>query len=328
MNEDFNLEKDIYTYLIQKNKPLKLEEALDEIFEGKDLNVCCYKGWPFSKFYIKEDFNTLDLLKDRKEANEVYRKLNDYILKNVNQDERDLILSYKTYGFKASFPYDIDEKRQTSLKNKEFILNTSFGPLSFEFSTRDKYKQNDGILLCYEDELNKVVIFTEKPEVRVIDIINVLRKRNRFIHELTHYLDNIQNNWIKTKYNIKDDIEYLNSLNEFKANLQMILSEFGRYLFKNQIKYSLEDLKSNKKIYEIFQFFLRDSSDENCVDDEELQLFRKLYGYLNSQNKAEFHKQLFDYISNHFNTDKDFDLSESYRRKAFTYLLRLEENFV
>ena len=194
----------------------------------------------------------------------------------------------------ASFKYDIDEQRivdlQYILKNNTLFVNTILGDLPFEFTTKEKYNASDDVLLAYEDELNRILIFVSNPsKIKLIDLINILRRSSRFIHELTHYIDKIEDHF-DGKNDYEDNIEYLNLNDEFKANMQSIIYDFARYIFKNihYIKQSF-DLRKKEDVLSLFNLHFLVDNKNNVIDDEDLEMYRKQIYYLSDENKKIFY---------------------------------------
>lgn len=325
--------KDIYDDIIKSGKPrITILEAAKNVFKGKsNLGVALPYKYPYNSYFeIKEDFTLDNLTEDRKKALIIYKQFKNEILQNLTPEERDIYYLYNTHGDLASFKYDIDEQRivdlQHLLRNNTLVINTIFGDLPFEFTTKEKYNASDDTLLAYEDELNRILIFVPNPnKIKLIDLMNILRRSGRFIHELTHYIDNIEDHY-DGKNDYKNTIEYLNLKDEIKANLQVMLWSFARYIFKNIyfIKQNF-DLRKKEDIYKLFNsYFLKDTKN-NIVDDEDLEMYRKQVYYLTDENKKWFFNEIYKYILNDFDINKPVE--ESYTVDYLLKMLRLEENF-
>lgn len=79
-------------------------------------------------------------------------------------------------------------------------------------------------------------------------------------------------------------------------------------------------------IYTLFNTFLTDKTENNVIDDEDIDQYRiKVYN-LNMENKKELDRQLKYYMQNIYNTEKDIDFTEA-KKQYFINLLRLEERF-
>lgn len=325
--------KDLYESIIETNKPrLTILEAAKNVFEGKvALGIALPYKYPIKPYFdIKEEFTTNNLTEDRQNAIKIYKAFKNTILQNLMPEERDIYYLYNTHGDLASFKYDIDEQRivdlQRMLKDNTLVISTVFGDLPFEFTTREKYNVSDDTLLAYEDELNRILIFVPDPnKIKLIDLMNILRRSSRFIHELTHYIDMIEDHY-DGKNDYKNEIEYLNLKDETKANLQAIIWSFARYIFKNIyfIKQNF-DLRKKEDIYKVFtKYFLIDNKN-NVIDNEDLEMYRKQVYYLNDNNERWFYNELYKYILNDF--DLDASVKESYSQEYLLKLFRLEESF-
>ena len=328
------LVKDLYESIIENNKPrITILEAAKNIFEGKpNLGVALTYKYPYNSYFnIKEAFTLDNLTEDRKKASVIYKQFKDTILQNLTPEERDIYYLYNTHGDLASFKYDIDEQRiadlQHILRNNTLYVNTMFGDLSFEFTTKEQYNASNDTLLAYEDELNRVLIFVSNPsKIKLIDLINILRRSSRFIHELTHYIDKIEDHF-DGKNDYEDSVEYLNLNDEFKANMQSIIYDFARYIFKN-IYYIRQnfDLRKKEDVLSLFNLHFLVDNKNNVVDNEDLEMHRKQIYYLTDEKKNIFYNELCKYITNELDIDKPFE--EAYSAEYLLKLFRLEESFI
>ena len=324
----FWIKDNIYELSILDSRMKTLSEAVDKKIAKKPLFPSLNIKWPLNRYFNnKENFliesESLDNLRI---ADSIYRELRKFIMNNVSEEERDIINFYKVYGDKASFTYDVDEKRNTSLP-KVFTISTILGKLSFEISDVDNYGLDDDTLLAYDDEKDTVILFVvDKNRVIIEDIINILRKKYRFIHELTHYIFKMKGDSDKNKF--VNDIEYLNSPEEVKANIQMLIYSFGSYLFKNSDLLQTYNLKSEKEIDFLFNKFLRDDSIKNIVDSEDLEMMRKEVYYMYPENREMLYDNLHKYITDEYGTSKDIDYKESSLKNNLIRLIRLEEKVI
>lgn len=328
------LVKDLYESIIENNKPrITILEAAKNIFEGKpNLGIALTYKYPYNPYFnIKEAFTLDNLTEDRKKASVIYKQFKDTILQNLTPEERDIYYLYNTHGDLAGFKYDIDEQRivdlQHILKNNTLSVNTMFGDLPFEFTTKEQYNASNDTLLAYEDELNRVLIFVSNPsKIKLIDLINILRRSSRFIHELTHYIDKIEDRF-DGKNDYEDSIEYLNLNDEFKANMQSIIYDFARYIFKNigYIKQNF-DLRKKEDVLSLFNLRFLVDNKNNVIDDEDLEMHRKRIYYLTDEKKNIFYNELCKYITNELDIDKPFE--EAYNTEYLLKLFRLEESFI
>lgn len=329
--------KNLYKVFAYHLPETTLTDVIDNLLKTGHISTIPHKLPIKNNIPLLETFDSLELIKDRKISQEIFRSLYNTIYTNLSQNERDMIGMYKTYGFNASFPYDIDEHRLTSIYNildddNSFIIKTRFGDLTFKFAERDEYNTNIDTLLGYEDQENKILIFVDDGKnITTLDIINILTNDN-YLHEFQHFIDNISNKFINNEYDKEDLIAYLNSPNEFKGNLQMILGSFGRFLFKNVNKINLLQLKDKnevKKLLSVFLGYRQDKKFDNVINSNTQEMFRKEIFYLNEENKNEFYKQLYKYTSDYYNTNDDIDFTESINlKKEMIRLFRLEENFI
>lgn len=323
----------VYSYIIKIKPELKIEDVLEKVNNKYKLSCVIPYNYPIKEsFCLDEELNDLELHEYRKYADSIFKSFYNYVLNNVSQNERDMIGIYDVYTNKASFAYDIDEHRKTSLykvmdEENKIYVDTILGKIPFEFASREKYNQSEDTIFGYEDELQIVVIFVNDPNnISRKELIDILANRSGFDHELEHHIDKIKNTWSTDTYDMKDNIAYLNNPNEFKANLQMILTSFGRYLFKNYNKIDLNNLKTKEKVNKLFDMFLCDEV-RNVVSPKTLRLFRVAIEYLNKENKEEFYKQLYKYTADYY--AKEHDLSESsITLKDLISIFRLGDNFI
>ena len=322
---------DIYAYCIQHFPRRTFLEAADDLFTGKNHLYLDY-NYPYKEFfYIAEDFDEKELTKDRKVANQIYLSLRKFILTNISKEEQEIFDLYKASGDRAMFAYDYDEQRKSTinsiLNNQSFTLKTPYGTINIRFATREQYNASSVMLLGYEDVENAIVLFVKDPDnITTRELIDILRKRARFLHELQHYTDKILKHWIQTSYDQNNELEYINDVNELKAAIQEILYTFGAYLFKNQIRFKNYDFSNMSDIYALFNTFLIDKTENNVIDDEDVDQYRiKVYN-LNAENKKELGRQLTYYIQNVYDTENDIDFTEA-KKQYFIDLLRLEEKF-
>lgn len=328
---------DIYKILVQHIPETSIEYIIDQLFEKGSFADVPWE-WPIEPYvYLTESFDSLQLTQERKIAQEIFRTLWNEIYKLLPRKEQDMIGMYKTYGTLASFPYDIDGHRLTSLyryldNENCFSIDTPYGPLTFEFAERSKYGVSKDFQLAYDDEKNRIIIFVKNGRnittKQIIDIFVI--KRDRFLHELQHFVDKMTNKLHNKEFDENDPISYLNTESEFKANLQRILGSFGRFLFKNYNEFKIEDLRDKNKVDKLFGIFIGDIPNpkfQNVVSSETQKTFRIDIYYLNPENKKEFYNQLYRYTSDYYNTNIDMDLNEN-RKKELIRLFRLEENFL
>lgn len=328
----------LYKVAAQHSPETTLDSIVDRLLTEGQLTNLPYK-FPIKVYlYLTETFDPLQLTKERKIANNIYRSILNYIYNYLPQNERDMIGMYKTYGLKASLPYDIDEHRLTSLynildDNNSFDINTEFGKLKIKFCERSVYNVDEDTLLGYDDELKAIIIFVDDGQnITTLDIVNLFLDTNHiYLHELQHYVDDITGNAVKQKYDIGDPIAYLNDPDEVKANIQMILGTFGRFLFKNNKLIEFEKLKDKSYLTNLFNIFLGNSLNSkftNVINKDTQEMFRKEIFYLNDTNKNEFYKQMYSYISDYYNTEEDIKFDESKKKQELIRLFRLEENFM
>lgn len=325
--------KDVYDKLIKTTPRKSIYEAAHWVLNKNisKLGVGFPANCPYKKYFeIKENFTLDNLTEDRELAKQIYNVFKQTILKNMCEEERDLYHLCNVYGDLVNWKYDVDILRQTSIQNilinNELIINTKLGKLVFEFATREKYNIKKDTLLIFDDNTNNIIIFVNNPTfITTEEIVDILRHSGRFIHELTHYIDKVKDHWDAIKYDIQNDIAYLNNKNELKANLQMILYNFARYIFKN-VEYVKQyyDLRKKQDISDLFETFLCDIN-RNVVDDEDLEMYRKEISYLTNENKKLFYEELYKYILNDFDINKPVE--ESYTVDYLLKMLRLEENF-
>ena len=330
--------KNLYKVIAYHLPETELETITNRILCKGIITNIPYKLPINEHIYLSEAFDPLTLTKERKIANIIYKDILNYIFSQLSQNEKDIIGMYKTYGEIASFPYDIDIHRLTSLytifdDNNSFTIDTEFGKLRIIFCERNKYGVNDNVLLGYDDELKALIIFIEDGKnITTEDIINLFIDRDySYIHELQHYIDDIFENLSKEMYNAKDSITYLNDPSEFKANLQMIISMFGKFLFRNGKILEFEKLHDKLYINQLFEKFLGIKPDKyfhNVINNEAQELFRKLIFYLNDENKKEFYKQLYHYTCDYYATEEDIKFDENRKKQELIRLFRLEETFI
>lgn len=329
--------ENVYKVIAYHMPETRLEWLVDRLITTNHLTELPHK-YPIKEFiYLTEAFDPLQLTKERKISQEIFRNLWNTIYKFLSQNERDMINMYKTYGTLASFPYDVDEHRLTSLYNHLddencFTINTDYGNLKFEFAEREKYNVGFDTVLAYDDEENKVIIFVKKgDEITNIDIINIfIEHEGKFLHELQHYIDKMTDALADKNYEDDNPIAYLNDKSEFKANTQRIIGSFGRFLFKNQHNFKLEDLKNKNNVDSLFKIFIGQIENKrfnNVINTDTQEVFRKSIYYLYPENKTEFYNQLYKYTCDYYNSNDDMDLNEG-RKRELIRLFRLEENYI
>lgn len=326
--KDFWTKNNIYESCIKTLPRKTLEEVVDGLFHNKRIFPYLDWKWPINSFFeLKENFLLESEFLDKlKISNSIYKNLRDFIINNISKEERDILNLYGTYGDMASFPYDVDEKRE-SIIPKEFTIDTILGKLDFKFGDHRQYNVSDDILLAYDDEKNYIILFVnDKDSIKTEDLINILRKHYRFIHELTHFIDKINENL--EQFNYTNDIEYLNSPNEVRANIQMLIYCFGRYLFKNHNNILNYNLKNERDIDFLFKKFLNDTSKNNVVDEDDLEMMRKEEYYMYPENKKKLYDSLHKYIIDEYGTDDDINYKESHTKENMIRLLRLEEKVI
>ena len=316
-----------------------LESISDELLKNGHIATIPYK-YPIKKYlYLSEALDSMQLTKERKIARTIYRDMLNYIYEYLSQNEKDMIGIYKTYGSIASFPYDIDEYRLSSIykildDENSFDIKTKFGKLKFKFCERKDYGVNKDTLMGYDDELKAFIIFIDDgKDITTKDIVELfLDDGNKYLHELQHYIDDVSNQKVNKSYDQTDNEAYLNDPDEFKANLQMIIGSFGRFLFKNSNVIIFDKLKEKEYINNLFNIFLgydKNNKFTDIISDNTKSMFRKEIFYLNDENKNEFYKQLYTYTSDYYATNDDIDFKEKVNVKnEMTRLFRLEENFI
>jgi len=329
-----NYMKDIYEYAIKNLPRTTLLEAVNNVFEGKPIITNLdWKYKPYRFFYIKEEFDNTPSEKDMKEAHAIYIMLRNFILNAITKEERDIIALYIVYGDLAEFKYNVDQERVSDfnkiLENNKCTIKTKYGSLDFKFVNREIYNVSDETLAGYDTDEKCIVIFLDDfDNIKTVDLINILRKRDRFIHELSHYIDDINENLSKIKYgNSKDEqIKYINDPSEFKANSQEMVYCFGGYLFKNQNeitnKYNLMNKKDIKTLFDLFLYYY---SQRNVLQADDLARFQTYIKYWKPENREKFYDFLYKTISD---TQNKIDYTESERRNNMLKLLKLEETFL
>ena len=329
----------LYKVLAYHLPETTLESISDELLKNGHIATIPYK-YPIKKYlYLSEALDSMQLTKERKIARTIYRDMLNHIYEYLSQHERDMIGIYKTYGSIASFPYDIDEHRLSSIykildDENSFDIKTKFGKLKFKFCERKDYDVNKDTLMGYDDELKAFIIFIDDgKDITTKDIVELfLDDGNKHLHELQHYIDDVLNQKVNKSYDQTDDEAYLNDPDEFKANLQMIIGSFGRFLFKNSNVIIFDKLKEKEYINNLFNIFLgydKNNKFTDIISDNTKSMFRKEIFYLNDENKNEFYKQLYTYTSDYYATNDDIDFKEKVNVKnEMTRLFRLEENFI
>lgn len=331
--------KDLYKIIVQHLPEVTLESIIEKVMNNEHIASLTYK-FPIKPYiYLTEAFDSEQLTKERKIARNIYRSMLNEVFKNLSQNERDMIGMYKTYGSKASFLYDVDEHRLSSVyhlldDNNSFIVDTDFGKLKFRFCERKEYNVDEDVLMGYDDELKAIVVFIEDGEnITTKDVVDLfLDEGNKHLHELQHYIDDITGNMVHQTYDPSDLEAYLNTIDELKANIQMILGTFGKFLFKNSNKINLDNLKDKNYITKIFNIFIGKMPNlnryQNVVNKDTQSMFRREIHNLTSENKKEFYDQLYKYTSDYYGTDKDLNFDESRKKQELIRLFRLEETFI
>ena len=328
------MSNNLYKEFINTMPRKTLLEVVEPIFNNKSLITGLDWKMPIRKFYyLYEDFDSTPSYLEIKEAHNIFISLRNFIIKNISKEEKDIIALYTTYGDLAQFKYNTDIQRISEfnnvLNNGCTTVNTKYGQIIFEFTTRNKYNIPSDVLAIYDDESKKVMLFIDNDkDITTEDLIEILRSRDKFIHELSHYIDDINKNLSKQEYgNTKEEtIKYLNDPNEFKAISHSIIYTFGGYLFKNQNRLTNRyDLTSKKDIEILFDIFLNDISNNNVVSAEDLENFKLCIKNWNFNNKSKFYDFLYNTISN---TQNKINYSESERKNNMLKLLTLEEQLL
>ena len=333
INKKLTLAEAFYKECANTNDETELYPIVLKFLKYNRIADILYK-YPLQEYFeLEEKLDSEQLTNKRKEAFNIFKTFKNYILQNLSQNERDMINIYKTFSTSAQFNYDIDEFKTSSimniLDNACITIDTIYGSLIFEFVTRNDKEIPEDYILGFDDETKKIIIFVnDNQNIKRLEILNLFSNSWQYIHELTHYIDDINDSLNKYNQNISQE-EYLNDPSEFKANLQMILGSFGRFLFKNNKLIDFTKLKDYDYIDYLFDIFLEKKIDINFKNTENkstLKQFRICIFYLNKENKEEFYNQLHTYISEYYNTEKDTDFTEATIQK-FIKLFRLEESF-
>lgn len=336
------IDKKYYRYICEnvdksmKEFPRERESnvfVINKIIEGRPLVFLDWKHQLNRRFYIKEDYTTKQLNEERIIAEKIYDDFRKFIITRLTKDEQDILNTYGVFGDIASFHYNEDGKRESeftkSLKNNRFILPTRFGDLPVEFAIPEKYGVDDNIIMGYEDEQNLLILFISNEKIiRVEELIQILRRKHRFIHELQHYIDKMLKNWVDEKYDISDYNAYINNPNEVKANIQMIIYTFAHYILKNYKKVTeMYDLQKDRSIWMLFNQFLEDKTYHNVIDEEDLDMINAYISYMNDDNKKLMYKHIYEYIKTDFNPKDKKESIINNTRAYIQKLLRLEESF-
>lgn len=309
-----------------------LEEIVESIYDGRAAfieSTKINKNIP-SFFYYGEAYNSDDLRTQRIFANKIYDSLTNFIIANMSNSERDILALYKSLGTNAFTQFTSENKKSLlsyalDMSNHIFKISTEFGPLEVEFVSKTKYGNTNNIL-AYDTDEKRILSFVDNPNnITVAELIELLRKKYNFIHELTHFIDDIMIGLNDIEYpNTREgNIAYLNDKDEQKAFLQSMISAFGGWLFKNRDHIQEENLNDSTYVLDLFRNeFLMNKNP--ILDNNTMSLFRKVYTYQNFSNKKDFDYQLCNCITK---DHKDKTFTEETYISYYTRLLRLNESF-
>ena len=322
-----NFKKSLYENSIITERPKKFEDIVESIIK---YNVPFYGlcGGKLShikqKVYIFEDFDNVDSKQDRLEACKIIRDLINFIKNKSTENELDYLDTYIMYGDNAGYAFDVDEQRMSSiskvLNNQNQIqIDTKYGPLIFEFATRNQYNVPDDYKLAYDDENKKIIFFVENPnKLTNEDVKNFICYIRRLPHELTHYIDDMRKIAKNNNYDLNDPIAYLNDEDEHKAICRDIIDSFGRYIIKNKNFVDYQKINNIDYIADLLYKFLNDSNN-NIETKDDLAMFRRQLGNFSDKNKDKF----FDYLQYVLkNTFKNNNLSESFTKDELIKMFR------
>ena len=333
-NKDIVVER-LHEYY--KNRPIKsLAEAVKSVFTQGLFVYEQYTDWPCKKlFYIKEDFDNTPSKQEIRESHDIFVCFRKALINMLPKKETDIIALYTTYGDLTEFSYFEDVKKDSELNNLLindcFYISTKYGTLAFEFH---KTSDNNRILAGYDTDTKHIILFVRdfpnfvSENITIDNLIYVLRRRDRFIHELAHYIDDINKNLSYKAYGTtrEEEIKYLNDPSEFKAEAHRMIYSFGGYLFKNQYNLKDYDLNNDNDIVKLFDYFLVDTNkDHMVVYEKDLSRFRINIAHWYPENKEKFYNALCKAIKD---TQIKIDYTESERRTNMIKLLTLEETLL
>lgn len=319
---------------LKKLQQYSLEENLKMFWEsGYISRMFCATPYLSKKkqwhsFYIHENYDdSNNLRKERKLAIKIFNDFQKFILARLSQQEKDLFAVFNTFGDDFFFSDCDRASREKSTfinylaRNKNIItIPTDFGNLDFEFATRQSYGVSTNTLMGYEDELNRIVIFVNDiNSISILELMTILRQRDYFIHELTHYIDNVTNGKLN-RVNANNRTEYLDDEDEQKAFLQAMIASFGAWLFKNQKDLQNYNFFDKKDVLSLFENKFLKGKLQKVIDTKSLELFNDFYNYISDTVRNKIKIQILNCI---VKEHSDSSFTESKKRQNLIRLLRL-----
>lgn len=315
----------LYKYPPKINNSSHLESWVNNVLINHSITNNIFK------LQLFEDYNS-DAA-DRKDAHEIYMIFLREIKKYLNQEELDMLNAFRQYYDEARSVYrDVLNEPSIlnkTLKNHGFYVSTRYGKLGFYLLPKNEFSDVNlkAAHLAYDDEDIRIILFTSDNNYTITkeDLINVFRKKRRLVHELTHYIDDVRGDLTKEAPITKDT--YVNDKYEFRAFNQDIISEFGRFIFKNHINIDKNKLTDTNYINNLLYTFLSEKNPDYKYKKEELNLFMDFIEALNKENLFIFLKNVYEYLEYVYDTDKDINLSEGFNKNQLINLFRAEEYF-
>lgn len=290
-----------------------LIESINDILKHN----CCMYPSPFP--YLKESFylesEAEDLAKERYDAQVIYSKFVNFLGLNMSKDERYILNLYRTYGQQAlSRCY----KQQNNIisfipklkaNNYQIVQSSKYGKIVYEFNSHAELNVSNSLIMAYDNETYIIHLFVEdKEKIKLIEIIDFIRYKRRFIHELTHFIDDKLKQSKNLNYDFNNPKEYINDPDEFKAISQQLVVAVGTYIKKYWKQINFDRLNDLNYIGDLLEDILGKNTRYYFKNKDDIDFYNAQINYMSDKNKKVLYTYIRDYLKDIYNTEKDIDL--------------------
>lgn len=330
----FNFDKVIKEFerrMIENAEEPNISNWLDRYINNKCVSPLFLPGgYPTKEFYVESDnlvnLNSEQDAKIRQITQVMYMKFINTLTSMFDKDDLNMLNWYRYDPNTADIKYTHAKFIKSSInnklpENKQIVQASKYGKIIYEFNSRKDFPGSETWLMAYDDSLPGIRLFVEDSNcISRNEVLNIIRNKRNFIHELTHFVDDKLKQLHKAEYNQNDVSKYLNDPDEIRAITQQLTVMLGTYIKKYVKSIDLEKLNSADYVAELLEELLSTKNKGYYKNKDEIEITNALFNNMSEDTKKQIVSYLAEYLKDIYNTGKDIDLYEG-RLKA--RLLRL-----
>ena len=326
-----NVIKEFGRRMIENAEEPNISNWLDRYINNKCVSPLFLPGgYPTKEFYVESDnLVNLDSKQDakiRQIAQVMYMKFINTLISMFDKNDLNMLNWYRYDPNTADIKYTYAKFRKSSIndklsENKQIIRASKYGKIVYEFNNRKDFPGSETWLMAYDDFLPGIRLFVEDNDcISRNEVLNIIRNKRNFMHELTHFIDDKLKLLHKVEYNQNDISAYLNDPDEIRAITQQLTVMLGTYIKKYIKNIDLEKLSDTTYIAELLEELLSTKNKGYHKNKDEIEITTALFNNMSEDTKKQIVNYLAEYLKDIYNTGKDINL---YEGKLKARLLRL-----